>query len=343
MRLYARRKWGIISAGSAAASTLEDESTDGYNEGEGTVILSVSRRTDIPAYYSAWFLNRLGAGFALVPNPHNPLRLSRVALSPESVDCIVFWSKNPGPMADSLPRVEEMGYPFYFQFTLTPYGPQVEPGLPPKEELVRIFRTLSRMVGPKRVVWRYDPVIVDDRYSTVWHLAQFQALCGALEGSAERCIFSFVDPYRHTGNPCRQMTQEECLAVTEGFGRIAAEHGFSLFTCAEPLDLSGYGVGHAACIDPELVEQVIGCPIRTAKDLGQRPACGCCESVDIGVYNTCPGGCVYCYATTGRAVALRCAAEHDSAAPMLTGWPRGDEQISDRAASSLKITQTTLF
>ena len=157
------------------------------------MILSVSRRTDIPAYYSAWFLNRLAEGFVLVPNPHNPRQLSRIPLSPETVDCIVFWTKNPAPMLDALPRIEAAGYPFYFQFTLTPYGPRTEPGLPPKEELVRAFWALSRRLGPKRVVWRYDPVMVDGRYPTAWHLERFEALCNALEGAAERCVFSFVD------------------------------------------------------------------------------------------------------------------------------------------------------
>ncbi|GKH45678.1 DUF1848 domain-containing protein [Anaerotruncus massiliensis (ex Togo et al. 2019)] len=307
------------------------------------MILSVSRRTDIPAYYSAWFLNRLAEGFVLVPNPHNPRQLSRIPLSPETVDCIVFWTKNPTPMLDALPRIEAAGYPFYFQFTLTPYGPRTEPGLPPKEELVRAFWALSRRLGPKRVVWRYDPVMVDGRYPTAWHLERFEALCNALEGAAERCVFSFVDPYRHTGGAYRETTRSECLDVAGGFGEIAARHGFSLFTCAETIDLSAFGIGHAACIDPELVGGILGCPVKAAKDPGQRPACGCCESVDIGAYNTCPGGCAYCYATTGRAAALRCAAAHDPAAPMLTGWPRGGERISDRAAKSLKTAQTTLY
>lgn len=307
------------------------------------MILSASRRTDIPAYYSEWMLNRLKQNDILIPNPYDANRLSRVRLSPEDVDCIVFWTKNPAPMLRRLDEIERMGYRFYFQFTLTPYDQTIERNLPAKAEIVRTFRELSRKIGPERVVWRYDPVIVDRAHPVEWHLRQFRSLCEALHRDTRRCVFSYLDPYARLGNRFSPIGREDMLAVARGFSEIAEAHRLPLFTCAETIDLSRFHIGHSACIDPKLVEQIIGCPIRSKKDAGQRPACGCAESVDIGAYDTCLNGCVYCYATSGDKAAQRRALAHDPASPMLTGTPRGGERISDRTAPSQKITQLSLF
>lgn len=307
------------------------------------MILSVSRRTDIPAYYSEWFLNRLKEKYVLIANPYNSDRLGRVELSPDSVDCIVFWTKNPAPMLGKLDAIEEMGYSFYFQFTLTPYGRDVERNLPPKGELLQTFQNLSRRIGPERVVWRYDPVMITETFSIAWHLERFQELCDKLYGVTSRCIFSFIDPYAHIGNEFHGMSREEMLAVAQGFSKIATEYQLPLFTCAEEIDLSRFQIGHSACIDRKLIEQITGCPIKAKKDTGQRPACGCIESVDIGAYDTCPNGCVYCYATSSEKAMQRRVRAHDPFSPMLTGIPRGDELITDRTTPSQKILQLSLF
>lgn len=307
------------------------------------MIVSASRRTDIPAWYSGWLMNRLREGFVLIPNPYDAGRLGRAALSPENVDCLVFWTKNPAPMLEKLGEVERMGYQFYFQFTLTPYGPELEPRLPPKRELVRTFWELSRRLSPGRMVWRYDPVLVDALHPAAWHREQFRELCGALHGAACRCVFSYIDPYARLKGRFRAPNEKEMLAVAEGFAREAARYGLPLFTCAEEIDLSRFGIGHSACVDGELIEKLAGCPLRTAKDPGQRPACGCAASVDIGAYDTCPGGCAYCYATTSAKRAAARAAAHDPASPLLTGRPTGSERITDRTSPSQKILQMSLF
>ncbi len=307
------------------------------------MILSASRRTDIPAYYSTWFLNRLKEKYVLIPNPRNANRLGRVEFSPDNVDCIVFWTKNPAPMFDKLDMIEKMGYSFYFQFTLTPYDRSVERRLPPKSELLRTFRELSRRIGPERVVWRYDPVIVNESFSIAWHLERFRELCGELCCSTRRCVFSFIDPYAHIGNGFHGMSREEMLAAAGGFSKIAADYHLPLFTCAEEIDLSGFQIGHSACIDPKLIEQVTGSAIHAKKDSGQRPACGCVESVDIGAYDTCLNGCTYCYATTSEKAVRRRVLAHDPKSPLLTGVPRGDELITDRTAPSQKSAQLSLF
>lgn len=307
------------------------------------MILSVSRRTDIPAYYSAWFLNRLAEGFVLVPNPHNPRQLSRIPLSPETVDCIVFWTKNPTPMLDALPRIEAAGLPVLFPVHADPLRAADGTRPAPKEELVRAFWALSRRLGPKRVVWRYDPVMVDGRYPTAWHLERFEALCGALEGAAERCVFSFVDPYRHTGGAYREMTRSECLDVAGGFGEIAARHGFSLFTCAETIDLSAFGIGHAACIDRSLWAGSSAAPSRPRRTPASAPPAAAAKASTSA--RTTPAPAAAPTATPRPAGPPPCGARraHDPADPMLTGWPRGGERISDRAAKSLKTAQTTFY
>jgi Domain of unknown function (DUF1848). len=307
------------------------------------MIISASRRTDIPAYYSEWFLNRLKERYVLIPNPRNADRLGRVELSPDNVDCIVFWTKNPAPMLDRLDTIEKMGYPFYFQFTLTPYGRELEPNLPPKSELLQTFLELSRRIGPERVVWRYDPVLITGHCSVAWHLERFRELCGELHDATRCCVFSFIDPYAHIGKEFHGMSRGEMLAVAESFSEIAADYPLSLFTCAEEIDLSRFGIGHSACIDQKLIERIIGCPIWAKKDAGQRAACGCIESVDIGAYNTCPNGCAYCYATTSENTVRRRIRAHDPTSPLLAGVPRGDELITDRTAPSQKLPQLSLF
>jgi len=292
------------------------------------MIISASRRTDIPAYYAEWFMNRLKEGFALVPNPFNSGQISRVALSPSVVDCIVFWTKNPRPMLPNLREIENMGYPFYFQFSLLPYGRDIEPNLPPQKERVETLRLLSAAIGPARVVWRYDPVIIDALHTVDWHLAQFQEMCSALKGLVNRCIISFVDTYRH--GRFDEPAEADMRAVAKGFAAIAAPHGLPLYTCAEAIDLQAYGIGHASCIDKAMIEQTVGMALAVPRDKNQRPHCQCVESVDMGVYNTCANGCRYCYATKSAARAAERAESHDPLAPMLTGWPKGHEAITDR-------------
>lgn len=307
------------------------------------MILSASRRTDLPAYYSEWLMNRLKEKYVLIPNPRNPKQLGRVSLSPEWVDCIVFWTKNPRPMMDRLEEIEQLGYRYYFQFTLTPYGPELERNLPPKTELVKTFLELSRKIGAERMVWRYDPVIVNESFPVEWHLERFRQFCGTLQGAAGRCVFSYLDAYPNISRKFRELNRDEMLAIAKGFSRTAKNYHMPLFSCSETIDLSRFQIQHSACIDPKLIEKIVGCPIKARKDPNQRPACGCIESVDIGVYDTCQNGCAYCYATSSEKAVHRRVQAHDSMSPMLTGYPVGDERITDRTSASQKILQLSLL
>ena len=295
------------------------------------VIISASRRTDIPAFYSDWFLRRLRAGFVDVVNPFNRRQVSRVSLRPEDVDCIVFWTKNPAPM---LGRLEELTpYPFYVQVSLTPYDVDIERGLPPKAEIVGAMRELSRRLGRHRVVWRYDPILLNERYTIDRHRAWFGERLEDLAPFVERCVFSYIDLYAKTkkntqGLGLREITGEEMDALAESFSRLAAGSGMALQTCSEAIDLSRYGIRHGACIDGALVERVAGRPLHIKKAAHQRPLCNCAESFDVGQYDTCVHGCRYCYANAGEERARLGFARHDPSASVITGALSGDEHIT---------------
>ena len=187
------------------------------------MIISASRRTDIPALYSQWFMNRLREGEVLVPNPYNRRKVSRIRLSPEVVDGIVFWTKNPEPLLPYLRELDAMGYRYCFQYTITDYGKDLEPGVPDVEEAMATFLLLSQRLGKERMNWRFDPLLLSEKYTISYHLEHFEMMCQWLHKAADRCVISFVDEYR--GSACRELEPEEIFALAEGIGRIAGKYG----------------------------------------------------------------------------------------------------------------------
>ena len=311
------------------------------------MIISASRRTDLPAFYSQWFFQRLQEGDVLVRNPVNPRQVSRVSLAPEVVDGFVFWTQNPGPMLPWLDRLPDC--PYYFQVTLTPYGAEIERNLPSKREVILpAVRQLARRIGPERVIWRYDPVFLTDQYSAAFHQKAFSQLARALKGVTVRCIISFLDWYspmeRRFGSQRPQMIDEgQMQALAAAFGQTAAENGMRIFTCAETADLSGFGLEHGCCIDRELLEQIGGRSLDLGKDRGQRAACGCAMSIDIGAYDTCPGGCLYCYADHGAGRTAQHLACFDPHSPLLCSRLGPADIVRERKMKSSRVEQTSLF
>ncbi len=302
------------------------------------MILSVSRRTDIPAFYSEWFFRRLSEGFVDAINPFNRKQVSRISLRPEDVDCIVFWTKNPAPMLKYLDRLQD--YAYYFQFTLTAYQKDVEPGLPLKRELIETFRALSEHVGPDRVIWRYDPIFLNDTYTLEYHTEWFGRFAEALAPFTKRCVISFIDLYQKTERNTKalrlhELTTEEMETLAAALSAVAQRTGLELVSCAEEIDLDAYGIRHGACIDKTVIERVLGRTINVKKDPTQRQVCGCMKSVDIGQYNTCPHLCRYCYANFNAAMAEACYGKHDPAGTILSGKLLGDEKITERKVEHL--------
>lgn len=312
------------------------------------MIISASRRTDIPAFYSEWFINRLQAGFVYIKNPRNPHRIASIELNTNVVDCIVFWTKNAQPVLSKLDIIDSMGYPYYFQFTITPYDKQVEQGVPAKSQIMETFKRLSDKIGKHRVVWRYDPVIVNEELSVHYHLDAFGKMCDILGDFTNKCTFSFIDLYAKMQKSAKGIVDSEVNTlnmnqIAQGFSTIAKGHSLGLATCSEAIDLSSYGIAHASCIDQTMIEDIIGCSIHARKDTNQRPDCGCMESTDIGAYDCCFHGCVYCYATTSENLVRKNRQLHESDSPMLIGHPAGDDIMTTREAKSLKVMQMSLL
>lgn len=304
------------------------------------MIVSASRRTDIPRYYAPWLINRLRAGYALAADPYDARHLTRVGLRPSDVDLLVLWTKDPRPLLARLGELDDFGIPYYFQYTITTLGPDLEPAAPDMATAVGAFLRLSRRLGPERVDWRFDPVLIDEAHPLSQTVQRFCALADALRGATARCILSFCDPYG--GRKARPMGEETIRTAARALGEAAAARGLPLFACAEPYDLRPFGILPGACIDAQKAARILASEVAAKKDAGQRPACRCLPSVDIGAYDTCPAGCAYCYAThSARRARERCAA-HDPNSPLLTGWPRGDERVTERAMPSIQIAQTRL-
>jgi len=260
------------------------------------MIISASRKTDVPAFFAQEFYAALKKGYIDVTE--NSGNIKRVSLLKEDVDCIVFWTKNPSPMLEKLDLLE--GYPYYFQFTLNPYGAKMEPGTSDKEKITAVFKRLSDRICPDRVVWRYDPVILGGKNDIGWHVREFEKISGSLKGYAKRAVFSFYDAYgkleqRMKEFDVKKMSQSDMEKIAQGFAEYSLRDGMELRTCAEAVDLQKYGIKRGKCVDDDLVRLING-GNRSFSSGGLRDFCGCAKSVDIGSYKTCVHGCRYCYA-----------------------------------------------
>lgn len=308
------------------------------------MILSASRRTDIPCWFAPWFTNRIRAGTVLTRNPMNPAQLFRIPLSPDLIDCIVFWTKDPQNMLPHLDLLDRFGYCYYFQFTITPYGHDLEPGLRRKPEIIETFHALSASIGRSRVLWRYDPIILNERMDISWHREQFSRMCEELAPHTRRVTISFVDHYAKLRTDLiRTISLSEMEELAGHLSETAHSCGLDICACCESIELAKFGVRQAACIDRELIESLCGCPLSLPKDANQRPGCGCAASIDIGAYDTCQNGCVYCYANHSAAAVCRRFAQHDPASELLFGSVLEGESIKTRQIHSCRQEQLSFF
>lgn len=283
------------------------------------MIISASRRTDIPAFYTPWLMNRLRAGICQVANPFNPAQATEVSLRAEDVEAIVFWTRDPRPLLPHLNELDARGYRYYFQFTLTGYPACLEPGLPGQAEVIHAFQSLAAHIGAERVIWRYDPILLSNITDPAFHLSHFAELCEALSPHTRRVVVSLLDPYAKNRRRLQKLAADgvqiqetgeidaPLAELLRGLAAMAQRHGLEIVSCAEPLDLMPFGIAPGKCIDAAYIRRVLGVAVSQAKDPSQRAACGCAPSKDIGAYDTCRHGCVYCYATQSA----RRAARHD--------------------------------
>lgn len=287
------------------------------------MILSVSRRTDIPAFYAEWFMERLRQKYVLVRNPFNIHSISRIPLTPENVDAIVFWTKNSKPIHRYLDEIDNLKYKYYFQYTITPYKKDLEEEVQDKKEIVETFKNLSEKIGSEKVILRYDPVILSDNYTIDFHKKAFARLCDLLAPYTKKIVFSFLDDYKKISKNIKQLnikeiSAEEMCIMAEYFADTAKKYNLKIESCAEQIDLERFGINHGKCIDDELIEKITGYKLSVGRD-NQRNACGCIKCIDIGEYNTCMHKCLYCYANINKEAAFKNYKLHDKFSPLLIG------------------------
>jgi hypothetical protein len=311
---------------------------------EHVMIVSASRRTDIPAFYSQWFLNRLKAGEVMIRNPFNPRQVSRIGISRQTVDFIVFWTKNPASMMERSAELDSHEISYYYQFTVTPYGKALEPNLPDLKTRVEIFRTLSDMLGNQRVIWRYDPIIFTDEMDIEYHKTQFSFLARSFEGYTRRCVISFLHLYakcrKNLKNfPLIEVSGEHRKELGSSLRETAASRGIEIVSCALEHELMSEGIKNGKCIDDELISNITGKNISVRKDRYQRAACNCVESIDVGMYNTCVHLCVYCYANSNASSVEENVRRHDPQSPLLIGALTGKDAVIEREGKSFFVPE----
>lgn len=307
------------------------------------MILQTGLRTDIPAFYTPWFLRRLADGFVLVRSPYNPTRVTRYRLSPDVVDCIGFCTKNPAPM---LPHMDKLSaFRQYWFVTITPYGTDIEPHVPPKEQVMADFRRLSATVGPDCTAWRYDPILLTETYTIERHLRDFKAMCAELDGATHTCVISFIDLYskvKRNFPEARAIRKEDRLLMGREMAAIAARHGIALKSCCEGNELAPFGVDCSGCMTVSTYEKALGLRLNAPRNSSRSRECLCHLSGDIGAYNTCGHLCRYCYANYDEASVRRAMALHDPASPLLVGHLRPGDVVQEAKQASWLDGQLTL-
>ncbi len=325
------------------------------------MIISVSRRTDIPAFYTSWFMNRIRAGYCTVPNPFNRKQITHVSLKPDDVDVLVFWTRNPKPILPYLNELSHMGFRYYVQYTLMNNPSEFDPKSPSIESAITTFQELAQSITPEKVIWRYDPIVFSPKTDAHFHEHTYRQIAAELKGSTSRSVISIVDIYRkakkRVGALARQGMEitphnnppnpwfDELMRT---FVSIAHEHEMEIVSCAEEVDLQPYGIRPGKCIDDEYIKNVFDIDVTHKKDKSQRQECGCVISRDIGMYDTCVYGCQYCYATSSFERAKKNREQHDPESPSLIGWyevkaPESDllKQESKQAESKNEQNQSS--
>ena len=293
------------------------------------MILNVSGRTDIVAFYSEWFLNRLKEGYVDVRNPFNPNLVSRIDF--DDVDLILFCTKNPIPIVDKLGDIK---IPYIFHVTITPYKDDIEPNLPSKSNIIEAVKKISTRVGIDNIYVRYDPIFISEKYNIEYHIKAFTKLCSLLKGYVKTIIVSFIDNYKNVRKNLpylkyRSFTEEDYKLIGENFSKIAKDNNMVIQTCFEERNLTEYGFIKGECMSKKLAFKLTG---KTYKKWQARKgnACNCVELVDIGVYNSCNHLCKYCYANYDESKVKENINNHDINSSLLIGHINSDDIIKPR-------------
>ncbi len=309
------------------------------------MIINTGNRTDIPAFFSEWFYNRISEGYVLVRNPYYPEQVIKYALTPDVVDVLCFCTKNPRPMIDRLDEIEKFRQ-FWF-VTITSYGKDIEPNVPPFMEVVESFKELSKRVGKNCVGVRYDPICINEKYTIEYHIKCFEDIMRGLSGYTNQCVISFIDLYEKTKKNfrgIREVSKAEQEFLVKRFVEIARKYGIIIFTCCENSEFAKFGVDVAGCMTKSVVEKAIGGTLNIPKSKkGSRESCECLLGNDIGEYNTCDHACLYCYANYDRASVVKNLELHDKLSPLLIGTLKDGDIVKNAKQVSYYEGQLKLF
>lgn len=312
------------------------------------MILNTGARTDTVQYFSEWLLNRFKEGYVYARNPLFPNKVTRYELAPDKIDVVLFCSKNYAPI---LPRLHEITDSFntYFYYTITAYGEDIEPGVPSIDESIQTLIALSKLVGKQRVAWRYDPVLLTEKYTIEVHVRTFEYLAKRLAPYVDRCIFSFVELYKKLEYNMPEIipfTEEEKRTIARFLGSIAQKYNLTIQTCGTNGDYQEFGIFPSGCATLEILGAANHLEFKSLKHKGMRTGCHCIESRDIGAYDTCLNGCKYCYANKSPAKAITNYKNHDPNSPLLLGHLEPKDVILQGSQKSFlidKIKQLSLF
>ncbi len=284
------------------------------------MIIHTGLRTDIPAFFSEWFLNRIKEGFVCVRNPYNPEQVTRYELTPEVVDLIAFCTKNPIPMIPHLKTLDRFGQCWFV--TITPYDKEIEPHVPDKDKIQESFCELSKHVGIDSVSWRYDPIFLSDKYTVEYHINAFEKMAEKLSGYTNTCIISFIDLYEKVKRnfpEVREVSKNDRIYLGQQFVAIGKKYGITIKACAEGDELAPYGVDCKGCMTVETFEKALHTSLHVPKKKSGRKECACLLTADIGAYNTCGHLCKYCYANYSTELVKENLQKHDKNSPLLIG------------------------
>ena len=308
------------------------------------MIINTGCRTDIPAYFSEWLFNRIKEGYVYVRNPYYKNQVMKYRLTPDVVDCLSFCTKNPAPM---LPRIHEIdGFRQFWFITITPYGKEIEPNVPDKEKVIQDFKKLSESIGPEKIGWRYDPIFITDKYTLKSHIENFEKMAAKLAGYTHDCVISFIDLYEKTKRNfpgVKAVTEEERFVIAKEFVRIGKKYDIKIKTCVEGHELSKYGVDCSGCMTKSVIEKAIGVRLKLHQKKSTRGSCNCLLGNDIGEYNTCGHGCVYCYANYDQKTVIDNMKLHNPKSPFLIGGNMNGDVVKESRQESFIDNQIILF
>ena len=306
------------------------------------MILNTGLRTDIPGFFSEWFYNRIEDGFVYVRNPYAKNQIYSYRLDPELIDCIIFCTKNPKPMFENLEKIDKFNQ--YWHITITPYEKEIEPNVPPVDDVLESFKYLSKRLGKENVTLRYDPIFINEKYTLEKHIESFEYIINSLSGYTTEAIISFIDLYEKTKRnfpKAIEVTKDERLKLGKEFAQIGKKNNITIKTCVEGSELDKFGIDSSGCMTKEVIERAINKNLNVPKQKARNGECYCLLNNDIGEYNTCDHGCLYCYANSNKRLVKRNLKLHDPKSPILIGEIKEDDIIKEMKQKSLIINDST--